>query len=67
MRSMVVIFAVALAIAAIRDGGINWSKAAQVLASNRSLLVMVFLGLWVWEHWSLKTRRNRGVGQSGSH
>jgi len=65
LRSMIVIVVVILVVVAIRDGGFTWSNVPRVVGLNRSLLIMTFLGLWIWEYWFLRTKGDR-VGQNGN-
>ena len=58
---MVVILAVVFIILAVRDGGFQWSRIPEVFALNRVLFVMTFVGLWVWEYWIVKAKRDRAA------
>jgi hypothetical protein len=53
-----VIAAVALAIAAIRDGHLSWSKMVRMAALNRTLFVAVLIGACVWEFWYRRAKRH---------
>jgi len=65
LRSIVVIIAVVCVVVAFRDGEFIWAQVPRVVALNRTLFVMTFLGLWVWEYWFLRAKRNR-FGPNGS-
>lgn len=61
LRSIVVVTAVALVVAVVRDGSIHWPKFARMVALNRTLFVAVFLGLFIWEFWYRRTGRHHTV------
>jgi hypothetical protein len=61
LRSLIIIAVVALAISAARNGSLGWPKLAQVVVLNRTLFVMVFLGLSVWEFWYRRAKRHHAI------
>lgn len=64
LRALLVIAAVALGVAAIRDGGVNWPKLVRLAEFNRTLFVFVFLGLCVWEFWYRRAKRRHANGRT---
>ncbi len=62
LRSTVVIGVVAVVVSAVRSGDLRWEAIVRMAGSYRTLLVIVFLGLLVWEGWSLWVKRRRVGG-----
>jgi hypothetical protein len=65
-RSLVVIGVVALGLAVIRDGAASWPKIARIASLNRTLFLVLFLGLWVWEFWYRRARRQHTMSGGGT-
>jgi len=61
LRSTLVAGSVALIILAIREREIPWAKLGRVAADYRTLLAMVFLGLWIWGYWFQRAKRQRAL------
>jgi hypothetical protein len=56
-RSTAVIGAVAVTVAAAREGDFRWGAIVRLAEALRPLLAMIFLGLLVWEFWFRGARR----------
>ena len=64
LRSLLVIVAVVLLVAAVRDGGVNGPKLMRLAVHNRTLFILVFLGLCVWEFWYRRAKRHHAIGRA---
>ena len=64
LRSLLVIAAVVLVVTAIREGGVNWPKLMRLAVFNRTLFLLVFVGLCVWEFWYRRTKRHHSIGRT---
>ena len=63
-RSLLVIVAVVLLVAVIRDGGVDGPKLMRLVVHNRTLFILVFLGLCVWEFWYRRAKRHHAAGRA---
>jgi hypothetical protein len=59
IRSTLVITTVALVAFAFRVGGFKFAKIKSVAEENWSLFLLVFAGIFVWEYWHQRAKRNR--------
>jgi hypothetical protein len=59
VRSIFTIVAVAWIIFALRDGTFAWFRATYLITRNRTLFVVIFLALWIWEFWFQTAKRRR--------
>ena len=64
-KSTMIISGVALAVAVIRRGRLDWSEVSFTARQNWRLGAAVFLGVVVWEFWRERTNRPRLADQAG--
>jgi len=66
VRSTLVIGIVAIAIFAIRRGGLRLPELKMLLIQNRTLLVMLFFGVLIWDYWFQRARERQLIGRNGA-
>ena len=63
-KALLVIVAVVLLVAAVRDGAVDGPRLLRLVVLNRTLFVLVFLGLCVWEFWYRRAKRHHAGGET---
>lgn len=56
VRSLVVILIVAFSLFALRHPSLDLPALGRAAQDNRSLILIVFIGVWVWRFWQARRR-----------
>ena len=63
VRSTLVIGAVTVLLVAAREGGFHWNRIKGLAQQNRTLFVMVFFAVLIWDYWFQRAKRQRAIEQ----